>query len=167
MPANDRHPHIVNAADLEWARSSHGERFAAERKSFTAPAGGEKLGCSLFRVPPGRTAFPSHLHHGNEEALYILAGQGTLRLGAEEHAVGPGDYVALPAGGPAHQLRNTGAGPLEYLCLSTMIHPDVMEYPDSGKVGAMAGAAPGGDAARRTLRGFYKKGAAVDYYEGE
>jgi uncharacterized cupin superfamily protein len=162
----DRDPHIVNVAELEWAVTDHG-RFAARRKAFTLPAGGEKLGCSLFQVPPGKTAFPAHLHHGNEEALYVLAGTGTLRLGGAQHAVGPGDYVALPAGGPAHQLVATGSAPLEYLCFSTMIHPDITEYPDSGKFGLAAGAAPGGDRSRRALSGFYIKGPGVDYYEGE
>ena len=158
---------IVNVNDLEWTEKSHGERFGYQRKAFTLPAGAEKLGCSLFRVPPGRTAFPSHRHHANEEAIYILSGEGTLRLDDAEHAVGLGDYIVLPAEGPAHQLINTGTQVLEYLCLSTMITPEVVEYPDSGKVGAFAGTPPGGDPAHRTIYRFYKRQASVDYYEGE
>jgi len=163
-----RHPNIVNGADLPWKATRHGERFGYERRSFTAVAGGRQLGASLFRVPPGRSAFPYHLHHANEEALYILAGRGELRLGGETYPVAAGDYVALPAGpAHAHALHNPGPEPLEYLCLSTMIAPEVVEYPDSDKVGVMAGSAPGGDPARRLLSGFYKRGTNVDYYEGE
>jgi uncharacterized cupin superfamily protein len=163
-----RPPCIVNANDLEWKRATaRGERFASERKAFTGPAGGQKLGCSLMRVPPGKTAFPHHRHHGNEEAIYILSGTGTLRLDDAEHAVGPGDYIALTAGGPAHQLIATGNAPLEYLCFSTMLAPEVVEYPDAGKVGAIAGVAPGGDVSQRTVFRFYKTDANVDYWEGE
>ncbi|HKJ00404.1 MAG TPA: cupin domain-containing protein [bacterium] len=164
--APSRHPHIVNVNDLEWIVTEHG-RFGAERKAFTAPAGGRQLGFSLYRVPPGKSAFPAHLHHANEEAIYVLSGSGTLRLGEQRHPVGPGDYIALPAGPPAHQLLNTGVAPLEYLCVSTMIHPEVSEYPDSGKFGVMTDSAPGGDKAQRRLSGFYKTADAVDYYEGE
>ncbi len=67
----------------------------------------------------------------------------------------------------AHQMRNTSHGDLEYLCVSTMIAPEVAEYPDSGKIGIIAGSAPGGDKARRSLFRFYKKDGDVDYYEGE
>lgn len=162
-----RPPNIVNVEALDWVDGGNGVRFESSRKSFTHATNGEKLGCSLFRVPPGKAAFPAHLHYGNEEAIYILAGEGTLRLGNQRHPVGPGDYIALPPGRVAHQLLNSGAGPLEYLCFSTMIQPEVVEYPDSGKVGAIAGAAPGGDQTGRNVYGFYNRDSAVDYYEGE
>ena len=158
---------IVNTEALPWSEGGDGGAFAHSRKSFTHATEGEKLGCSLFRVLPGKAAFPAHLHHANEEAIYILAGQGTLRLGDQRHSVGPGDYIALPPGRTAHQLLNSGEEPLEYLCLSTMIQPEVVEYPDSGKVGAIAGAPPGGKKTGRGVRGFYKTDSAVDYYEGE
>jgi len=164
-------PNIVNTADLPWEKDDikgrGGDRFAYRRKAVSKPAGGEKLGCSLYRVPPGKRAFPAHKHHGNEEAIYILAGEGSLRRGEARHQVAVGDYIALPAGGPEHQLENTGATDLEYLCLSTMIHPEVVEYPDSGKFGILTGSAPGGDRAKRTLYAFYKLEGAVDYYEDE
>ena len=48
-----------------------------------------------------------------------------------------------------------------------MIHPDVVEYPDSGKVAAIAGAAPGGDKAQRRVFKIFKGDQDVGYYEGE
>jgi uncharacterized cupin superfamily protein len=76
--------------------------------------------------------------------------------------VAPGDYIALLASGPAHQLVNTGSVPLVYLAISTLISPEVVEYPDSGKVGAMVGKwkAP-------LLRAIFKKDQQVDYFDGE
>jgi hypothetical protein len=48
-----------------------------------------------------------------------------------------------------------------------MVEPDVMFYPDSNKVGAFVGAAPGGPKARRVYGGFFREGDAVGYWDGE
>lgn len=48
-----------------------------------------------------------------------------------------------------------------------MIEPDIMGYPDSGKIGVFAGAAPGGKKGERTLSKFFTAAAEVDYWEGE
>ncbi len=162
------HPHIVHEADLPWTEVSHGPHVALRRKQLGAAAKGEKLGCSLLEMPPGTRSWPRHYHLANEEALYILAGTGRLRLGEETLTVKAGDYVALPAGaGCAHQLSNEGPETLRYLAFSTMEHPDVVIYPDSKKVGVFGGAAPGGDKAARFLHTYLPLSAEVDYWSGE
>lgn len=162
------HPKLVSEKDLEWGEQSHDERFGHRRKTLGAPAGGEKLGCSLYEVPPGRKAWPYHYHLANEEAIYVLHGSGTLRIAREEVELSQGDYVALPAGeAGAHQVINTSNETLRYLCLSTMVEPDVMVYPDSNKVGLFAGAAPGGPKSKRTFSKFLKADEEVGYFDGE
>jgi uncharacterized cupin superfamily protein len=161
-------PNVVGDGDLEWDEQSHGAKFGYRRKQLGSAAGGEKLGCSLYEVPPGRRAFPYHRHLANEEAIYVLEGSGTLRLGGEEIWVSEGDYVALPARAEAaHQLINSSEAVLRYLCFSTMVEPDVIVYPDSGKVGIFGGAAPGGPKEKRTLSKFLRSDAEVGYYDGE
>lgn len=85
------------------------------------------------------------------------------------HAFGRNDVLVCPAGGRenAHRIRNTGDVPLRYLAVSSMREPDIMEYPDSRKWGAFAGAAPGGKAAERTFSAFVREDAGVDYWDGE
>lgn len=162
------HPNVVNENELEWGEQSRSERFGHYRKALGSAARGEKLGCSLYEVPPGRRAWPYHYHLANEEAIYVLDGSGTLRIGREEVALSRGDYVALPVGeAGAHQIINTSGEPLRYLCLSTMVEPDVLIYPDSGKVGLFAGSAPGGPKEKRTLNKYLRADAEVDYFEGE
>jgi uncharacterized cupin superfamily protein len=161
-------PSTVNENDLEWGEQSHGEKFGYRRKQLGSAAGGEKLGCSLYEISPGRRAWPYHYHLANEEAIYVLQGSGTLRIGGEEVRVSEGDYIALPARAEAaHQLINSSGAALRYLCFSTMIEPDVMVYPDSGKVGIFGGAAPGGPKEKRTLSRFLRGDAEVGYYDGE
>jgi hypothetical protein len=47
------------------------------------------------------------------------------------------------------------------------VEPDVMVYPDSGKVGIFGGAAPGGPKEKRTLSKFLRGDVEVGYYDGE
>jgi uncharacterized cupin superfamily protein len=115
-------------------------------------------------VPPGRTAWPRHWHAANEEALFILEGEGTLRIGEALVQVRAGDYASLLAGPEhAHALVNTGTQPLRYLCMSTTIKVEVAGYPDSGKIGAMARGPDG----KPWVRLLTPATGGQGYYDGE
>jgi uncharacterized cupin superfamily protein len=88
---------------------------------------------------------------------------GELRYGSQRYPAAAGDLIGCPTGGPdtAHQLINTGSTPLRYLAISTMVDPDICEYPDSGKIGAYAG---DGD---NELVHLSRSDGAVDYWQGE
>jgi uncharacterized cupin superfamily protein len=156
----------VNANDLDWKTVDRGES-GWRRKRLADAANGDALGCSLYELPAGKRAWPYHYHTANEEAIYVLAGAGRIRLAGETEPVEAGDYVALPADERgAHRVVNDGDEPLRYLAVSTMTDPDVMVYPDSDKIGVYAGAAPGGSE-RRVVDAFYRRDDDVDYWEGE
>jgi len=160
---------IVNIADVPLRDHAHGENFAARLGRIGPLIGAKKLGCQLHIVPPGKKAFPRHAHHVNEEMMVVLSGEGTYRKGDESFPVRVGDVIAAPAGDAtaAHQLVNTSAGELRYLCFSTRLDPEVVEYPDSGKF-AVASLVPedkGLLAARIAYVG--RLGSAVDYWDGE
>jgi uncharacterized cupin superfamily protein len=160
-----RHPNVVNLSEIEPRTATHGGRFALSTRWFTRATGAKGVGCSWFEVPPGRTAFPNHYHCANEEAAFILEGEGTLRIGAATVDVRAGDYVTFPTGPDAsHELTNTGGGPLRYLAFSTLVPVDIVGYPDSGKVGAAAtqrfGEPP-------WVRAIFRLQDQVDYYAGE
>ena len=133
--------------------------FAFRRKRLGAAAGGKGIGASWFELQPGKKAFPFHFHLANEEAIFVLEGEGVLRNGDEEHTVRAGDYIALPPGPPGHQLINRSSAPLRYLAVSTMIEPEVAVYPDSKKTGVLSRS--------QGLAVVHQDAAAVDYYEGE
>ena len=77
----------------------HGNRNQSLAEA-TVPAGGETL---------------LHRHHKTEELYHVTAGEGVMRLGDEEFAIGVGDTVCIPPGTP-HNVRNTGNAPLRILC---------------------------------------------------
>jgi mannose-6-phosphate isomerase-like protein (cupin superfamily) len=56
-----------------------------------------------------------HYHPKSEEIYYILRGTARMKIGDEEHAVGPFDAIAIPPGAP-HKIWNTGPDPLVLLC---------------------------------------------------
>ena len=161
------HKHIVHISDVptEAIPAPEGTSFGGTRQRVGLAVGAEKLGYGMFTVPPGKTAFPIHVHTLNEELIYILEGEGTLRFGGEEVAVRAGMFIACPGGVEmTHQLVNTSGADLRYLCVSTMQYPDIVHYPDSGKVGVYAGSAAWGG---KPFRGIYKKGTEVPYYQDE
>jgi mannose-6-phosphate isomerase-like protein (cupin superfamily) len=56
-----------------------------------------------------------HVHHGFEECIYVLAGEGRLLTAHGAHPVRQGDMLLIPSGEP-HVTRNTGSVPLRLLC---------------------------------------------------
>jgi uncharacterized cupin superfamily protein len=159
-----RHANVVNVAELPARSFTRGNRFGLASRALGRATGGRGIGCSLYEVPPGRAAFPHHYHCANEESVYILSGEGTLRIGSETVSVGPDDYASFPVGpGQAHQLLNTGSVPLRYLCFSTLHGTDVVGYPDSRKIAALAY----GPGSEQWARHMAREGESLDYYDGE
>jgi len=123
----------------------------------------QALGMSIDIVAPGMRGCPYHLHHAQEEAFVILEGRGSLRVAGEMLEIKAGDVAFLPAGPEfPHQIVNTSDAPLKYLSISTQTRPEIVEYPDSGKYLASAGASGPPRFAR-----MGRLGEDLDYWEGE
>jgi len=161
-------PTLVNLNSLDFTPNTHGETFKGLHASVGRALGARKLGCRVTILPPGKAAWAFHAHLVNEELFFFLQGRGNLRFGESSVPVKEGDFVVCPPGkDSAHQLMNDGTEDLLYLAVSTMEEPDIVHYPDSGKVGVFAGSPPGGPKKLRTLSGFFREADAVDYWEGE
>jgi uncharacterized cupin superfamily protein len=162
-----RHPHVVNIDEVAVVDVPHG-KFAPRERYLAGAAGGRQLGCSLVELSPGAVAWPFHYHCANEEAIYVLEGTGTARIGDARVEIRVGDYLSFPAGeAGAHQTINTGAVPLRYLCFSTMVPTDVIGYPDSGKIGARHSEIAPDGSRRCVIRANFHPADAVDYWSGE
>ncbi len=158
---------VVNMADVPTQELRHGETFQATMARIGPLLGLQQLGCQITSVPPGKCAFPFHVHHRNEELFFVLAGSGTLRHGSETFPVRAGDVIASLAGGPAHQLINTGSEELRYLAISTNADPEVVEYPDSGKFAVISGRPAGGTYTDARLAYVGRAENSLDYWDGE
>ena len=84
-------------------------------------ARGEQTGGALTAlenvIPPG-TGPPLHVHAGQDEAWWVVAGAVRFQLGEEVADAGPGTFVWVPRG-VAHAFRNDGEAPARLLVLFT------------------------------------------------
>jgi uncharacterized cupin superfamily protein len=156
---------MANLFDPEFDAGQERPGFTYRRARLGRQAGAEKLGASLFEIPPGEATFPYHVHTANEELLIVIEGRPSLRTPSGWRELERGELVAFPVGDAgAHQIQNRSEEPVRVLVVSTMIAPEINLYPDSGKLMA-ATRAPGA-----TGEGFqeaYRRERATDYWEGE
>ena len=66
-----------------------------------------------LRAGTGASAFPRHYHCANEEAIFVLEGEGEIAIGEAQAQIRAGDFIALPRGREhAHRVSNPSQGPL-------------------------------------------------------
>lgn len=136
----------ANVFSPDWDAEVDRPPYGWRRSRIGRRAGCELLGASLFEVAPGASTFPLHAHHANEELIVVLSGRLVLRTTEGERELADGDVAACPTGlRGAHRLDNRGQAPARVLIVSTMIGPEVNEFPDSGLLWARTHA-PGTDA---------------------
>jgi uncharacterized cupin superfamily protein len=153
-------PNIYDA-DFDEPREHPG--FQCLRARLGRQAGSERLGLSLWEVPPGQAAYPYHLHLGEEELVVVLEGRPDMRTPEGWREVAEGEVLAFPRGSDgAHQLVNRSDRVVRFLAVSTNDDPDIVVYPDSEKVGAFERRA-GGDG----LKAMFRISDQVDYHDGE
>jgi uncharacterized cupin superfamily protein len=138
------------------------EGFTAYRARIGHQLGTERVGLSFWRIPAGQAAYPYHFHLAEEEVLVLLEGDLALRTPDGWTRVRRGDCVRFPSGEDgAHQLVNDGDVEARFLAISTHGQPDVVLYPDEGKICA-AERNPDGEG----LKVYFKLEDAVGYDEG-
>jgi uncharacterized cupin superfamily protein len=92
-----------------------------------------RIGVNLIRIPPGKESFEPHLHHSDEEFMYVLSGRGTALVGEEALEIGPGDFLGFPPATLAHHVRNGGTEDLVYLSGGENGDIEVADFPRLGK----------------------------------
>ena len=134
--------------------------FRAGMFRFGPLIGAEQMGASVYEMAPGEALCPYHYEYAEEEWLIVLEGRPTLRDPAGEHELDPWDAVCFPVGpAGAHKVTNRTEERVLVAMLSTKHPTAVAIYPDSDKVGAWSGDGE--------VRHLFRRGDAVDYYDGE
>jgi len=151
---------VVNLDTQEWERTEEREGWRSKDAWIGARLEAELIGGSLYELEPGNKLWPYHTHHANEEWLIVVRGRPTLRRHDGEQELREGDVVCFRRGKDGfHQVLNRTDSPIRVLMLSTLITPDIVEYPDSGKIGSRS------VAGERIL--LARPGPDLDYWEGE
>src|SRR3954454_25406863 len=97
-----------------------GEVFNARRARVGYQLGTERLGLSVWELPPGEAAYPYHFHLAEEEVLVVLEGRPALRTPDGWRRLERGAIVRFPAGEDgAHQVANDTKEPVRLISMST------------------------------------------------
>lgn len=151
---------VFNLNGDEWDRSEERPGWHSSDAWVGRRIGAELLGASMYELEAGHRLWPFHTHHANEEWVIVLRGRPTLRTHEGEHELREGDVVCFPRGKEgAHQIRNDTDERIRVLMLSSTVAPDIVEYLDTGKIGARS------VAGERIM--LARPGPELDYWEGE
>ncbi|MGF7145115.1 putative cupin superfamily protein [Anaerotaenia torta] len=149
----------VNVSDATRRHKSKQDGYEHYRRDLVPKGFARQCAISLYELPPGQSAYPYHYHVKNEEAFYILSGNGILRTPQGERPVSAGDFLFFPANEKgAHKLTNISETDLlVYLDFDTYNDIDIAFYPDSEKIGVWG----------KNINQLYKTKDQVEYYRDE
>jgi mannose-6-phosphate isomerase-like protein (cupin superfamily) len=99
-------PHVVGPEGVAAFESPAGEAVVVR-------ASGNESGGSYdlveLTIDPGPGVTPMHVHHENDEAMYVLEGERAVKLGDDRRLLEAGSYTMGPRGVP-HTYRNSDHG---------------------------------------------------------
>ncbi|MHB1203139.1 MAG: cupin domain-containing protein [Acidithiobacillus sp.] len=129
---------LLTAQDIDQMAGEHKVHFLnpnAERlnKSLGDAVGLQYLGVHIIHVDTGKESTEYHLHHYEEEAVYVLSGSGTLIIGGDQYPIAHGDFFGFPRNTAAHSIINDGTQTLICLVMGQRLDQDVTDYPKQGK----------------------------------
>ena len=145
--------------ELPLSHKCEHEGYEYFRRKFIPFGGAKNALVSVYEIPPGKSAYPYHYHHKNEETFCILSGVGILRTPEGERKVAAGELLFFPTGPEgAHKITNASETEmLVYIDFDVVHDIDVAVYPDSEKIGVWG----------MGINKLYPESADVDYYQGE
>jgi quercetin dioxygenase-like cupin family protein len=73
----------------------------------------ERMFCDVYCFEPGQEQ-AAHAHEGSDKVYYVIEGAARIRIGTDEHEVGPGATALAPSGVP-HGVVNAGPGRVKLL----------------------------------------------------
>lgn len=99
-------------------KAGEGRRLTLPGRTSREIASGTTVTVRHVEIQPhkaGHAKRGPHVHHGFEECIYVLAGEGMMESETGEHAVKAGDTILVPAN-ELHVTHNAGSGTLSLIC---------------------------------------------------
>jgi uncharacterized cupin superfamily protein len=101
------------------------------RRRLCDAGGLTQFGVNLLTLPPSAWSSQRHWHSGEDEFVYVLAGEVTLVTDNGEEVLRAGDCAAFPKNDPnGHHLINKSKSDATVLEVGTRADVDVCRYPD-------------------------------------
>ncbi|NNE88637.1 MAG: cupin domain-containing protein [Silicimonas sp.] len=102
-------------------------------KSLGDATGLTGLGIHLIEVEPGCETTEKHVHHFEDEAVYVLSGTATAEIGDESVTIKTGDFIGYRKGGLPHTIHNIGSETFRCLVVGQRLAQDVADYTNKAK----------------------------------
>ena len=151
---------LTNLSKLEGKRKKELDIYDYTKYEVTKRKDFSQCYVCFYELEPLKSAYPRHYHKYNTECFYIISGSGKVETNSKTLKVTSGDIIVFPCGeAGTHKIINTSKKEkLLYLDFDTTNSPDIIKYPDSGKIGIIE---------HNISSLFYKENSQVDYYDGE
>ncbi|MBF0289035.1 MAG: cupin domain-containing protein [SAR324 cluster bacterium] len=121
--------------EFEGIKKTHYLNSNAQRvnKSLGDLTGLTGFGFHIVEIEPNFESTEYHVHHFEDECVYILEGEATVTIGKDKYKVYPGDFIGYRAGGKAHTMYNDGKQTLRCIVVGQRLAHDVGDYPNLNK----------------------------------
>ncbi len=91
------------------------------------------IGFHIIEVQPGHETTEFHVHHHEDECVYVLSGAATATIGEDTFQVKAGDFIGYRKSGLAHSITNTGTEIFRCIVVGERLPHDVGDYPHQKK----------------------------------
>ncbi|MGB7318196.1 MAG: cupin domain-containing protein [Planktotalea sp.] len=120
---------------MEGLQKTHFLNDNAKRlnKSLGDLTGLSGIGFHIIEVEPGHASTEHHMHHFEDECVYVLSGTATAYIGDDVHEIGAGDFIGYRKGGLAHSIENTGTETFRCIVVGERLEHDIGDYPRAEK----------------------------------
>jgi uncharacterized cupin superfamily protein len=131
------YPHLLRHKEISDRQSTFSHPWNPKSEitgtHLSGVTGLERTGVSLVRLSAGKESFAYHLHHREEEWIYILSGRGLAKVDGEEYEMHPGDFIAFPTPSVPHLMANPDKDDLVYLMGGEHRQFEVADFPTLDK----------------------------------
>lgn len=130
--------YLIKAAEIDAMEGTDkvhllNENAKRVNKSLGDMTGLTGLGFHIIEIEPGHDSTEHHMHHFEDECVYVLSGTATAYIDEEAHPVGAGDFIGYRKGGVAHSITNTGSETFRCIVVGECLAHDVGDYTRLGK----------------------------------
>ena len=131
------YPHLLRREQIAGSESTFSHPLNPKSEitgtHLSGMAGLERSGVSLVRIPPGKESFAYHLHHREEEWIYILSGQGLAKVDGRDYEMTEGDFIAFPTPSVPHLMANPSDEDLVFLMGGENRTYEIADFPEHDK----------------------------------
>ena len=149
---------VSNINELEAKHKNENSEYEYYKYEVTEKEKDNSCKVFFYKIPPKKSGYPFHFHAKNEEIFYVISGEAVLKTHSGERNVSSGDVIICNKGEEgAHKFTNiSDENFFIYIEVETVNFPEVINYPDTKKIGVFID---------EENKSFFKEGTGVSYYE--